>query len=73
MDRYGGGKRRVDAVGEAAHRHESGRDSVELRWVGVRYRTGTHRDEFLYSTDPTLTPGGDRGLMLRPVEHRTTF
>jgi len=53
---YGGGRRRVDVVGEAAHGFESGRGLVALRWVSVRDRTGTHRDEFLDTTDPSLTP-----------------
>jgi len=53
---YGGGRRRVDVVGEAAHWLKSGRGLVALRWVSVRDRTGTHRDEFLDTTDPSLTP-----------------
>ena len=56
VDWYGGGKRQVGVVGEAAHGFESGRGLVELRWVSVCDRTGTHRDEFLDSTDPALTP-----------------
>ena len=55
-DWYGGGTRRVGVVGEAAHWFKSGRGLVELRWVSVRDRTGTHRDEYLYATDPSLTP-----------------
>ena len=29
---------------------------VPIRWVFVRDRDGTHRDEFFFSTDPTLDP-----------------
>jgi hypothetical protein len=29
---------------------------VPVRWVFVRDVSGTHRDEYFYSTDPTLTP-----------------
>ena len=56
VDWYGGGKRQVGVVGEAAHGFKSGRGLVALRWVSVCDRTGTHRDEFLYATDPALTP-----------------
>jgi len=54
VDWYGGGKRRVGGAGEVAHRFQAGRGLVELRWVSVPDRTGTHRDEYLYATDPAL-------------------
>ncbi len=56
VDWYGGGTRRVGVVTESAHRFKSGQGLVPPRRVFVRDQTETHRDEYLYSTDPTLTP-----------------
>jgi DDE superfamily endonuclease len=51
---YGGGRRRVEVVSGTGHGYKSGRGLVPLRWVYVRDRTGTHRDEYFYSTDPSM-------------------
>jgi hypothetical protein len=48
-------------VGDAAHRFKAGHGLVPVRWVGVRDRTGTHRDEFLFTTDPALDPAATIG------------
>jgi hypothetical protein len=53
---YGGGTRRVEAVTGAGHWYRSGRGLVPIRWVFVRDRTGTHRDEYFFTTDPGLSP-----------------
>ena len=53
---YGGGRRDVAVVGEAAHWFKAGHGLVPIRWVSDRDETGTHRDEFLYTTDPALEP-----------------
>ena len=34
--------------------YRSGEGLVPLRWVFVRDRTGTHRDDYLFSTDPEM-------------------
>ena len=73
VDWYGGGTRKVGVVGEAAHRFKSGRGLVALRWVSVHDRTGTHRDEFLYATDPTLTPAQIVGYYCGRWSIETTF
>ena len=73
VDGYGGGTRQVGVVGEAAHWFKSGRGLVALRWVSVRDRTGTHRDEFLYSTDPALTPAEIVGDSCGRWSIETTF
>ena len=73
VDWYGGGTRNVDVVGEAAHWFKSGRGLVALRWVSVRDRTGTHRDEFLYATDPALTPAQIVGYYCGRWNVETTF
>ncbi len=53
---YGGGMRRVEVVSGAGHWYKAGRGLVEIRWVFVHDLTGTHRDEYFFSTDPAMTP-----------------
>jgi hypothetical protein len=53
---YGGGTRQVAVVTSTGHWYKSGRGLVPVRWVFVEDRTGTHRDEYLFTTDATLTP-----------------
>ncbi len=38
------------------HWYKSGRGLVPVRWVFVRDRDGTHRDEYFFTTDVTLDP-----------------
>lgn len=52
---YGGGTRQVEVVTRAAHWFKSGVGLVAVRWVYVHDRTGTHRDEYFYSTDVHMT------------------
>jgi hypothetical protein len=63
----------VAVAGESAHWFKAGRGLVELRWVSVRDRTGTHRDEFLYATDPSLTPAAIVGYYCGRWSIETTF
>ena len=53
---YGGGTRRVEVVSEAAHWFQNGEGLVPVRWVYVHDLTGTHRDEYFFTTDVALTP-----------------
>lgn len=53
---YGGGKRRVGTVGRAGHWYKAGERLVPLRWVFVRDLTGTHREEYFFTTDTALLP-----------------
>jgi hypothetical protein len=53
---YGGGRRGVEVVSGTGHWYRAGQGLVAVRWVYVRDLTGTHRDEYFYSTDVTLTP-----------------
>jgi hypothetical protein len=53
---YGGGNRRVGLLSRTGHWYKSGAGLVPIRWVFVRDRDGTHRDESFFSTDPTLDP-----------------
>lgn len=52
---YGGGRRDVAVVTGVGHWYRSGVGLVAVRWVYVHDRTGTHRDDYLYSTDVALT------------------
>jgi DDE superfamily endonuclease len=52
---YGGGRRNVEVVSGTGHWYKSGQGLVEVRWVYVHDLTGTHRDEYFYSTDATMT------------------
>lgn len=53
---YGGGRRDVDVVSGTGHWYKAGHGLVLVRWVFVHDLTGTHRDEYFYSTDVTMTP-----------------
>jgi hypothetical protein len=53
---YGGGRRDVEFVSGTGHWYQAGQGLVAVRWVYVHDLTGTHRDEYFYSTDVTMTP-----------------
>ena len=48
---YGGGIRRVETQTGTGHWFKSGKGLVSIRWVFVRDREGTHRDEYFSTTD----------------------
>lgn len=52
---YGGGTRPVKAGTATALWYPQGKGVVPLRWVCVRDRTGTRRDEFCFRTDTDRT------------------
>ena len=52
---YGGGRRDVEVVTGTGHWYKAGEGLVAVRWVFVHDLTGTHRDEYFYSTDVTMT------------------
>jgi len=53
---YGGGRRDVEVVSGIGHWYKGGAGLVAVRWVHVRDLSGSHRDEYFYTTDPTMTP-----------------
>jgi DDE superfamily endonuclease len=53
---YGGKTRRVELISGQGHWYKGGGGLVPLRWVFVHDLQGTHRDEYFYTTDPTLPP-----------------
>jgi hypothetical protein len=52
---YGGKTRRVELICGEGQWYKGGAGLVPIRWVFVRDVQGTHRDDYFYSTDPTLT------------------
>jgi hypothetical protein len=53
---YGGGRRDVEAVSGTGHWYKAGEGLVEVRWVFVHDLTGTHRDEYFFTTDLRMSP-----------------
>jgi hypothetical protein len=53
---YGGGTRQVGVVTGVGHWYQAGRGLVPIRWVFVADQSGTHRDEYFFTTDPGLSP-----------------
>jgi DDE superfamily endonuclease len=70
---YGGGTRRVEVVTGTGRWYRSGRGLVPLRWVFVHDKSGTHRDEYLYATDPALLPEAVVGYYTARWNIETTF
>ena len=56
MTWYGGTKRRVELISDVGQWYRTGQGLVPVRWVHVHDLEGTHRDDWVYSTDPTLSP-----------------
>jgi hypothetical protein len=52
---YGGGERTIEVVTQVSHWYKSGAGLVPVRWVFVHDCTGTHRDEYFFSTDVDLS------------------
>lgn len=70
---YGGGKRRVDVFDGTGHWYKAGQGLVPLRWVFVRDQTGTHRDEYFFTTDASLSPQRIIGYYCGRWNIETTF
>jgi hypothetical protein len=52
---YGGGRRKVEVVTGDGRWCKSGRPLVEVRWVFVHDLSGTHRDEYFFTTDMMMS------------------
>jgi hypothetical protein len=55
---YGGGWRNVEVITGVGGWFKSGKGLVMIRWVYVRDLDGTHRDEYFFSTDTSMSPNG---------------
>jgi DDE superfamily endonuclease len=52
---YGGGRRQVQVVQQTAHWYQAGQPLVAVLWVWVHDLSGTHRDEYFFTTDVNWT------------------
>jgi hypothetical protein len=52
---YGGEDRMVEVVSGTGHWYKAAQGLVEVRWVYVQDKSGTHRDEYFYSTNVAMT------------------
>lgn len=52
---YGGGWRDVEVVTGSGNWFKSGHGLVPISWVFVRDLKGTHRDEYFFTTDPSMS------------------
>jgi hypothetical protein len=53
---YGGGRRDIEVVSDSGHWLKSGKGLVPVRWAFVLDKTGTHRDDYFFSTDVEMVP-----------------
>jgi len=51
---YGGGRRNVEIVSGTGHWYKAGHGLVPVFWAFVHDCTGTHRDDYFFTTDPTM-------------------
>jgi DDE superfamily endonuclease len=70
---YGGGKRDVEVVTGTGHWYKAGQGLVEVRWVFVHDLTGTHRDEYFFTTDVTMSVGKVIETYVGRWNEETTF
>jgi hypothetical protein len=70
---YGGKRRRVEFVSQAAHWYKATEGLVPIRWVFVHDLEGTHEDRYFYCTDPTLSPSAIIGLYTGRWSIEVTF
>lgn len=70
---YGDGTRRVEAATGTGHWYKGGEGLVPVRWVYVKDTTGTHRDEYLLTTDTGLTADAVVGFYCGRWSIETTF
>jgi hypothetical protein len=70
---YGGGTRKVEAATGAGHGYKGGAGLVPVRWVYVKDATGTHRDEYLFATDPAMAADAVVGTYCGRWSIETTF
>lgn len=52
---YGGETRRIEVVKGTGQWYRIGHGIVEIKWVYVKDNEGTHRDEYFFTTDTTMT------------------
>jgi hypothetical protein len=53
---YGGAQRAIEVVTGTGHWYRMGEALVKVRWLYVHDGTGTHRDEYFFTTDIAMHP-----------------
>lgn len=70
---YGGGRREVEVVTGVGQWYKAGCGLAEVRWVFVHDCTGTHRDEYFFTTDVRMSPAELIGTYTGRWNIETTF
>jgi len=70
---YGGANRQVNLTSAIGHWYKAGCGLVPVRWVFVRDAQGTHRDEYFFTTDLTLSAEQIASLYTARWSIETTF
>jgi DDE superfamily endonuclease len=70
---YGGEERELEVVSATGHWYKAGQGLVPVRWVYVHDLSGTHRDEYFYSTDVAMTARQIIETYTRRWNAETTF
>ena len=70
---YGGGRREVEVISATGQWYKSGEGLVPVCWAFVHDCTGTHRDDYFFSTDPEMTPGAVSERITGRWSIETTF
>lgn len=70
---YGGGRRDVAVVTGTGGWYQAGEGVVPIRWVFVEDRTGTHRDEYFFTTDRNMSAATVIETYTRRWNIETTF
>ncbi len=73
VDWYGGGRRDVEVVSDTGQWYKAGQGLVAVRWVYVHDLSGTHRDEYFFSTDGNLSAKDLIAIYVRRWNLETTF
>ncbi len=70
---YGGGRRDVDIVSGTGQWYRAGQGLVGMRWVFVHDVTGSHRDEYFFTTDMALSAAAVIEAYVGRWNEETTF
>src|ERR1700730_8851670 len=70
---YGGGQRDVEIVSGTGWWYQAGQGLVAVRWVFVHDLTGSHRDEYFFTTEVTLSAQEVIEIYVARWNEETTF
>jgi DDE superfamily endonuclease/Archaeal putative transposase ISC1217 len=70
---YGGTTRDIDIVTGTGHWYRIGEALMAIRWVYVHDCTGTHRDEYFFTTDLNMSPHQIVACYMQRWSIETTF